>query len=123
MIVDIAWWDLDGTPQTVDILRRSLHDSDIHAWSDVEELFLKLWIADPVANRWGAITVWQDHKPSNCVLPPNLASELIGSPPSQRSSFRVVCAASAIGEIMTLLGTASHIRMQGTPASDEESMP
>lgn len=87
MRVDIAWWDLDGTSQTIDSLREHLRDGAVAAWSDVPGLRLKFWIADRQHNRWGAVMLWEADRPD--VLPPNRAAELIGRPPTHRTRFDV----------------------------------
>jgi hypothetical protein len=109
MIVDVAWWELEGTSQTVESLRQSLKDSDVQAWSSVDELLLKLWIADRARNRWGAIMIWNDHRPANGALPPNLASELIGQPPSQRTQFEVATSASPLQQVRDLFHADDHV--------------
>ncbi|MEV7389977.1 hypothetical protein [Streptomyces sp. NPDC091215] len=87
MWVDIAWWDLDGTPQTVDSLREHLRDGAVDAWRDVPGLRLKLWMADRQHNRWGAVMLWEADRPAE--LPPNRAAQLIGRPPTHRTRFEV----------------------------------
>lgn len=87
MRVDIAWWDLDGTPQTIDSLREHLRDGAVAAWSDVPGLRLKFWIADRQRNRWGAVMLWEADRPDG--LPPNRAAQLIGRPPTHRTRFDV----------------------------------
>ena len=84
MRVDIAWWDLDGTGQTIDSLRADLRDSAT-AWSDVPGLRLKIWLADRETNRWGAVMLWEADRPAE--LPPNRAAQLIGGPPTHRGRF------------------------------------
>ncbi|MBP2324995.1 trans-2,3-dihydro-3-hydroxyanthranilate isomerase [Kibdelosporangium banguiense] len=87
MYITVAWWQLDGSGQTVDSLHDQLRTEGVQAWRDVPELCLKLWIADRDANRWGAVMVW-DSEPDG-PLPPNRAAELIGRPPAERQSFTV----------------------------------
>jgi len=84
--VDIAWWDLDGTGQTIDSLRADLRDSAA-VWSDVPGLRLKVWVADRETNRWGAVMLWEADRPAE--LPPNRAAQLIGGPPTHRGRFEV----------------------------------
>jgi hypothetical protein len=92
MRVDIAWWDLDGSPQTIDSLRSHLRDDALPAWADVPGLRLKFWIADRGANRWGAVMLWETDRPADQALPPNRAAELIGRPPKHRLRFTVEAA-------------------------------
>jgi hypothetical protein len=87
MRADLAWWDLDGTSQTIDTLREHLRDGAVTPWADVPGLRLKFWIADRDHNRWGAVMLWENDRPAE--LPPNLAAGLIGRPPTHRMSFDV----------------------------------
>lgn len=89
MRVDIAWWDLVGTGQTVESLRAHLREGAL-AWADVPGLRLKLWVADAEHDRWGAVMVWESDRPAE--LPPNTAAELIGGPPAHRFRFEVEAA-------------------------------
>jgi hypothetical protein len=83
MIVDIAFWDLEA--HQLDALRASV---DVDAWTRVDGLRLKLWIADRGTCRWGAVMVWDPDRPDT--LPPNRAAELIGRPADHRMRFEVV---------------------------------
>jgi hypothetical protein len=87
MRVDVAWWDLDGTGQTIDSLRAHVGDEQTREWSGVPGLLLKLWLADPVGNRWGAVMIWQADRPADDLLPANRAAALIGGPPTHRVRF------------------------------------
>lgn len=88
MRVDIAWWELAGTGQTIDTLRAHLRDGGVAPWAEVPGLRLKFWIADRQHNRWGAVMLWEDDdRPA--VLPPNAAAALLGGPPAHRVSFAV----------------------------------
>jgi hypothetical protein len=87
MRVDIAWWDLTGTPHTIDSLREHLRDGAVAEWSDVPGLRLKLWMADRERNRWGAVMLWEADRPVG--LPPNRAAQLIGRQPTHRTRFDV----------------------------------
>ncbi|MER6710980.1 MULTISPECIES: hypothetical protein [unclassified Streptomyces] len=102
MRIDIAWWDLDGTPQTIDSLREHLRDGAVAAWGDVPGLRLKLWIADRQHNRWGAVMLWEDDRPAG--LPPNRAAPLIGRPPTHRTSFDVEATVEGAYELPRLGG-------------------
>jgi hypothetical protein len=85
MRIDIAWWDLDPSSATIDSLREHLREEAVGQWPGVRGLRLKFWMADREGNRWGAVMVWEADRPD--VLPPNRASELIGFPPTHRSTF------------------------------------
>lgn len=88
MKMEIAWWDLDGSPATVESLGRHLREDAVpDRWQAVEGLREKFWIADRAGNRWGAVMVWADERPA--VLPPNLAADLIGRPVTQHDRFEV----------------------------------
>lgn len=86
MIIDIAWWDLDGSGQTIDSLRPHLAAA-APAWADVPGLCLKCWMADREHNTWGAVMLWKAGRPARAALPPNRAAELIGVPPGHRLLF------------------------------------
>jgi hypothetical protein len=102
MRVEIAWWDLDGTSQTIDTLREHLRDGAVTPWGEVPGLRLKFWMADRDHNRWGAVMLWEHDRPS--ALPPNLAAGLIGRPPTHRVSFDVEA---------TVEGRFSHAGLDG----------
>jgi hypothetical protein len=87
--VDIAWWDLDGSAQTIATLREHLRDGAVEPWARVPGLRLKFWMADHENNRWGAVMLWEGECPDLATLPPNAAAELIGRPPDHRSRFDV----------------------------------
>ena len=84
MRVDIAWWDLDGSRQTIESLREYLRDGAVGPWAEVPGLRLKFWMADRDHNRWGAVMLWESDRPADRPLPPNRAVELIGYPPTHR---------------------------------------
>jgi hypothetical protein len=116
MNVSIAWWQLDESEQTIESLREYLRDEGVQPWYAVPGLCLKLWVADPGTNCWGAVMVWESAQDAKAPLPPNKAAELIGYPPTHRISFDVE--ASAVGQhsLDTLAGlgpagdTAGHVR-------------
>ncbi|QKW08094.1 PhzF family phenazine biosynthesis isomerase [Streptomyces sp. NA04227] len=88
MKMEIAWWDLDGSPATVESLEKHLSEDGVaHNWQSVEGLREKFWIADPEGKRWGAVMVWDQERPAD--LPENLAAALIGAPISHRDRFDV----------------------------------
>jgi trans-2,3-dihydro-3-hydroxyanthranilate isomerase len=88
MKMEIAWWDLEGSPATVDGLGRHVRqDSVADSWQAVAGLHEKFWIADRDGNRWGAVMIWDDERPAE--LPPNRAADLIGAPVTHRDHFEV----------------------------------
>jgi len=87
--IDIAWWDLEGTSQTIDSLGAHLREGTVARWAEVPGLRLKCWIADRDHNRWGAVMLWETERPPLERLPPNEATSLIGRPPSLRAVFEV----------------------------------
>ena len=50
----IVWWDLSESAQTIESLRTYLLDESVATFAEVRGLRLKIWIADPQTNRWGA---------------------------------------------------------------------
>lgn len=80
----IAWWDLAGSPQTVESLREALHRDGTGDWASITGLVSKFWFSDPEAGRWGAVMVFASAEHARRPLPPNRAAELIGRPPSVR---------------------------------------
>lgn len=89
MKATIAWWNLDRSEQTIDLLRKHLGEGGISEWENVQGMRLKFWISDPENNLWGAVLVWESEHAMHQVLPPNRASELIGYPPTTRFTFEV----------------------------------
>ena len=89
MIVDIVWWDLDGSTQTIDSLKAQLQDSGVDRWANVPGLVFKHWIADAENRRWGAIMLWDENRPPAHLMPPNDAQRLIGLPVAHRMHFTV----------------------------------
>lgn len=89
MIVDIVWWDLDGSTQTIESLKAHLGEDTVGRWTNVPGLRVKHWIADAEKNRWGAIMLWEGDRPPAHLLPPNDAQNLIGLPVAERSRFTV----------------------------------
>ncbi|MFE2044427.1 hypothetical protein ACFXAZ_26590 [Streptomyces sp. NPDC059477] len=84
----IVWWDLAGSPQTVESLRGFLRDEAVERFSHVPGLRLKFWISDAATERWGAVLLWESRQAAGAVLP-NLAAPLIGYPPTERHAFDV----------------------------------
>ncbi len=96
MKVDIAWWDLDGSGQSIDSLRTHLREGAVDPWAGVAGLRLKFWIADRATNRWGAVMIWESDPPARTSLPPNRAAELIGAQPAYRQRFEVEAAVEGV---------------------------
>jgi hypothetical protein len=92
VIVDIAFWGLEGGEQTVESLRAAVVADE---WARVEGLRLKLWIADRSNQRWGAVMVWDSDRPAADALPPNRGAELMGRPADFRMRFEVEAAVGA----------------------------
>lgn len=89
MRVDVVWWDLRDSTQTVESLRARLKEEGVEAWADVPGLREKFWVSDLDKGRWGAVMIWESERPDAAALPPNRAGELIGYPPTHRSRFDV----------------------------------
>lgn len=106
----IAWWDLDGSGQTIDSLREFLRDEGVRPWHAIRGLCLKFWIADRERNRWGAVMLWESADALDQPLPPHRAAKLIGYPATQREWFDVEATAEGIHSLASLagLGPALH---------------
>jgi hypothetical protein len=89
--VVIAWWDLEGSPQTIESLRDYLRDESVDAFGRVAGLRLKLWIADPESARWGVIMLWESAEAAKQPLPTRAAA-LIGYPATSRWEFALEAA-------------------------------
>ncbi|MBB2911039.1 trans-2,3-dihydro-3-hydroxyanthranilate isomerase [Streptosporangium becharense] len=117
MRVDIAWWDLDGSPQTVDSLREHLRDGAAEPWAGVPGLVLKLWVADRRRNRWGAVMLWEADRPADGTLPPNRAAELIGGAPAHRLRFDVEATVEGVHSLAALHGLGPALAPESPEAS------
>ena len=102
--VSIAWWELDGSDETIDSLRAYLGDEGVEPWHEVPGLGLKLWFADRATNRWGAVMLWESADAADQPLPPNRANDLIGHPPALRASFDVEATVEGIRSLPSLVG-------------------
>ncbi|MFJ8731426.1 hypothetical protein [Streptomyces bauhiniae] len=89
MRLEIAWWDLDDSPDSIRALNEHLSEGVTGDWAEVPGLRVKYWVADPAHNRWGAVMVWETDRPAGHPLPPNRAADLIGRPPDHRMGFAV----------------------------------
>src|SRR3954469_12039754 len=69
MRVRVVWWELDGSETTIEALREYVRDESVDAFSQVDGLRLKLWIADEDRNRWGAVYLWESEDASEQPLP------------------------------------------------------
>ncbi|MER8032285.1 hypothetical protein ABTZ78_25360 [Streptomyces bauhiniae] len=97
MRLEIAWWDLDDSPQSIRTLNAHLSEGVTGDWAEVPGLKVKYWVADPAHNRWGAVMVWETDRPAGHPLPPNRAADLIGRPPDHRMGFAVEALAGPAG--------------------------
>jgi hypothetical protein len=86
MIVRIVWWDLAGTGTTIEGLREYLRDESVDAFGAVEGLRLKLWIADPERERWGAVYLWESPDAAAQKLPSRVR-QIIGKGPDFEEYF------------------------------------
>jgi hypothetical protein len=87
MKTTISWWNLDQSSQTIESMRDYLREEGVAPWEDVRGMHSKFWISDPANNLWGAVVVWESSDAMSQPLPPNRATELIGYPPSMRTTF------------------------------------
>ncbi|GAA4859414.1 hypothetical protein [Kitasatospora terrestris] len=103
----VAWWDLDGSAQTVDSLREFLREEAVERWAAFPGLLLKVWIADRERNRWGAFQLWESAEAAAQPLSTR-AAELIGFLPTERLTFEVEATTEGIHQLPTLarLGAA-----------------
>src|ERR687893_1309148 len=88
MLVRYVMWDLDGTPTTIEELRRYLHDESVDAFAGVPGLRFKAWMSDAATNRWGAVYLWESREVAQGPLP-SRARELIGKDPDVEEWFEV----------------------------------
>ena len=64
MRADIVWWDLSASGQTIESMREYLRNESVAAFAEVPGLRFKMWVSDPVANRWGAVLLWESEEAS-----------------------------------------------------------
>jgi len=86
MRVRVVWWELEGSGTTIAGMREYLRDESVDAFSAVEGLRLKMWIADEERNRWGAVYLWESEEAGRRPLP-SRARELIGKDPDFEEWF------------------------------------
>ncbi|BDU21156.1 hypothetical protein [Dyella sp. GSA-30] len=89
MIATISWWNLTESTQTIESLRQYLNDEGVAPWEAIQGMRSKFWMSDPDKNLWGAVVVWNSPEFLTQPLPPNRATELIGYPPTWRTTFDV----------------------------------
>ena len=89
MKATIAWWDLAKSTQTIATLRNRLSNNEVEPWKKIKGLRSKFWISEAANNLWGALMLWESEEYMQQTLPPNLAAELIGYPPTMRLVFKV----------------------------------
>jgi hypothetical protein len=114
MRIDVAWWDLTGSHQTIESLREHLRDGAVGAWADVPGLRFKLWMADRELNRWGALMVWEQDRPADRPLPANRAAELIGRPPDLNTRFELEAAVEGLHALPVLHGLGPALAPERT---------
>lgn len=98
MKATIFWWNLDKSEQTIALLRKHLGSEGVSQWESVQGMRLKFWVSDPKNNLWGAIMLWESEQAMVQLLPPNLATELIGYPPTIRFMFDVEASVEGVYE-------------------------
>ncbi len=108
MKVVIAWWDLDGSPQTIDSLRDFLREEAVERWAGFDGLLLKTWIADRERNRWGAVQLWESAEALAQPLSTR-AAELIGRPPTERLVFDLEASTASHHAVGSLLGLGAAL--------------
>jgi len=89
MKATIAWWDLRKSTQTIETLRNHLNNKGVNPWKKIKGLRSKFWISDDANQLWGAVMLWESEEYINQLLPSNLATKLIGYPPTVRLIFKV----------------------------------
>ncbi len=99
----VVWWDLHDSDQTIESLRDFLRDEAVDRFTTVPGMCLKVWIADPRTNRWGAVLLWESAQAAQTPLPTQ-AAELIGYPPTHRSSFDVEATVEGVHNLAELTG-------------------
>jgi hypothetical protein len=110
MKASIVWWDLDKSDQTIESLRIYLREEGVRPWAGIHGLRLKLWISDPLTNRWGAVMLWEPTADLTASMPPNRAAELIGYPPTHRMMMDVEALTEGVhtGQPLVDLGLAAE---------------
>ncbi|MFF4485251.1 hypothetical protein ACFY0F_01950 [Streptomyces sp. NPDC001544] len=103
MKASVVWWELDGTGRTIASLRDFLREEAVDRFARVPGLRLKVWISDPVGNRWGAVLLWESAEAAARPLPAR-AAELIGGPPAQRTLFDVEATVEGVHDLAALSG-------------------
>lgn len=89
MKATIAWWDLAKSTQTIETLRNCLNNNGVEQWKNIKGLRSKFWISDAINGLWGAVMLWESKEHMEQSLPSNLATKLIGYPPTIRLVFEI----------------------------------
>jgi hypothetical protein len=112
MYVSIVIWNLARSDATVESLRAYLRDYAVDAFSTLEGMRLKTWIADSERGYWGAVYLW-DGPDLGDSLSVSRAIEIIGYPPTTTAVFAV----EAIAEGRSLIESFAGIgrAFEGVP--------
>jgi hypothetical protein len=86
MFVRTVMWNLEDSSATIEELRAYLATESVDAFSEVQGLILKQWVADPGSNRWGAIYLWENREAALQPLP-SKARQMIGKDPDDVREF------------------------------------
>ena len=117
----IVWWDLSESAKTIGSLRTYLLDESVTAFAEVRGLRLKIWIADPQTNRWGAVLVWESAEAAAQPLPSSPAASRDGDAGQAWSaaSWRAI---SSISFSSPRSGRAITVKLTSLPSSFQRSM-
>lgn len=80
MIVRLVLWSLADADISIAELRDYIRDESFDAFNGLPGLLFKLWVADELSERWGAIYVFESREAAAQPLP-GKAADLIGKPP------------------------------------------
>ena len=108
MIIHTVWWDLTESEQTIETLRAYLRDESVDAFSHVRGLLLKIWIADPDTDRWGAVLMWDSTHSAGQPLP-SRATDLIGYPPTHTHAYEVEATCQGPHDLPHLAGLGNAL--------------
>ena len=86
MVVRIVLWSLADSKTTIEELRRYLRDEAVDEFAEVEGLRFKVWISDPLGERWGAFYLFESREEADQVLPTGVR-DLIGKNPDVVEEF------------------------------------
>jgi hypothetical protein len=116
----IVWWDLSGSAQTIESLRAYLLDESVTAFAAVHGLRFKMWIADPQANRWGAVLLFESAEAAAQPMP-SRAAALIGYPPTESHVFDVEATVEGRYEVAQLAFRGLAFAAAASGADDERT--